>query len=332
MALRTALAVLAALATAALTLPAGASGAGKLGRGKAHAITAHDGQAWVAVESGPASDPYALVRTSGGRGTEERFFGARDAIFPTVAAGPAGRVHFLFGRSISGGERYWLGRGVDDPEAVGHGTGPGRLWVGPDGPQLAYPDREGDATLDGAKLTFDAPHRRHLPLDLESGLVLDMAQTRKVTELRVLGEGAPKAAVDVASKRRALSGTLAVDGDRLFVAYTKRGRAYIAQAALDPEARWTRRRLPGGGGSSGSAAVVRAKGRTYVAYSQQGEMYVYDGRLRRLTRSRGSDGSPVAAGDAGGSVFVAWTRRSKRSGRDVALVASAARGGSVTRR
>jgi hypothetical protein len=324
-------AVLALLATLFAAAPAAA--AVSLGAGPVHAITASGGQAWVVVESGPPADPWALMRSTGSGSSEVRLFGTSDAIFPDVAAGPGGRVFFSYGRSISGGERYFVGAGVDEAEEMGEGTGPGRLFVGSGGPQLAYPDIDGDATLDGRKLTFDAPHRRHFPQDTEDGLVLDMAQTRRFTELHVHGRGAPRATIDVSGGRRALTGSMAVAGDRIYVAYTERGRAYVAEAERERDARWDVQALPGPGGSTGGAAVVRSQGRTVVAYSQRGEMYLWNGTARRLTSSPDRDGEPVAAADPeSGAVYVAWTRRDESAGTDTALLERAAAGGSVKRR
>jgi hypothetical protein len=149
----------------------------------------------------------------------------------------------------------------------------------------------------------------------------------------VLGPDAPRAGVDVAGGLRALNGTLTVAGGQIYVAYTKRGRAYLATAQADRDARWSTQPLPGPGGSTGGAAVVRSRGRTVVAYSQRGEMYVYDGALRRLTRTAGRDGEPVAAADPdSGAVFVAWTRRDEDTDTDTALLERSGSTGTVRRR
>jgi hypothetical protein len=322
-----------ALAVAALLALAGpAPAAVRLDDGPALALAAAGGQAFAVVESGPPTDPFALVRSSGTAARELRVFGTRGALFPDVAAGPGGRIHVSWGRSISAGEAYFVATGVDEGEPMGTGTGPGRLFVGADGPAIAYPDRDGNAALSGVALTFDAPFRRHLVLDHEEGYVLDMAQTQRFTELRVVGRDAPRKAVDLGGGLRPLDGTLAVAGGRLYVAYTKRGQAMLASADAAPDAEWSVQELAAGG-ITGGAAVVRARGRTVVAFAQRGDILVHDGSLERLTRGPALDADPLAAADPEtGEVFVAWTRTDRRSNGDTAMLDSAAAAGTVKRR
>jgi hypothetical protein len=47
-----------------------------------------------------------------------------------------------------------------------------------------------------------------------------------------------------------------------------------------------------------------------VAYAQAGEIYVHDGRLRRLTFTRAGDADALVAADPeSGELYVAWTSR-----------------------
>jgi hypothetical protein len=242
-------------------------------------------------------------------------------------------VYVSWGRSISGGEAYEVASGVDEGAPFGAGTGPGRMYLGEAGPALAYPDRDGNAVLAGERLSFDAPARRHFPLDAEDGLVLDMAQTRDFTELRVLGERAPREPVAVAGGRPTLAGTMTVAGGRIYVAYVQRGRAHLATAEVDRDSGWAVRELPGPGGGTGPAAVVRTGGRTVVAYAQRGEVYLHDGRLRRVTRTDDRESDVLAAPDPeSGDVYVAYTRRDRGTGEESALLERLGPGGARRRR
>lgn len=300
---------IAALAVLACAAPASAS-ALRAGPGTAQGLTVTGGSAYAILATDERNGPFTLVRSDGDTITTSRRFGTGDSIFPDVAASRSGRVQVLWGRSISAGQSYLVASLSGEESPLGSGTGPGRLLVGEDGPEVAYPDRDGNAALAGRPLTFDGPFRRHLPLDAEEGYVLDMAQTRQVTELRVLGEDAPRQAVAVAGGRRTLAGTLTVAGGRIHVAYMRRGRAYLATAAAERDARWSVTRLPGPGGGNGAAAVTRSRGRTVVAYAQAGEIYVHDGRLRRLTFTRAGDADALVAADPdSGELYVAWTSR-----------------------
>ncbi len=172
---------------------------------------------------------------------------------------------------------------------------------------LAYSNLVGDVTVQiGAAapvtLTQDAPDHRHLPLDVAAAdgraLVLDLDQRRTDATLRVLGAGAPAAPV-LATGREDLQGTLALDAGRVYVAYRHGGRAYLADAELRADARWSTRALRGEG--PGAPAVARSAGRTFVAYTRGEAVYLNRTRL-------GPGGRPQVVADDRGGVFVGWTR------------------------
>lgn len=305
----------ASVLVAALAAPAPA--AVRIGEGPLHALTASGGAAWAVVESGRRGPAFTLVRSAGAGAGVVRRFGQRNAVFPDVGASATGRVFVSWGRPVSGGEAYELASGSGAARVLGiSGTGPARLDFSSPGeePQIVYPDREGDVARQGEALTFDAPARRHHPLDAEAGLVLDVGQTREFTELRVLGPGAPEAAVDVMGGIPSISGAMALGSGRVYVAWLHGGRAKLAVAQRAPDADWSTLELPGPGRGGGTASVVLSNGRPLVAYSQRGDIYVWrqGRRARRLTRGNARDADPRAAVDPRtGAVFVAWTRRTR---------------------
>jgi hypothetical protein len=330
--MRAAAAVAAALLTAAT--PAAASPV-RLGAGPNGllALAAHEGVAYAVIGSADRERPFTLVESSGRDVRVVAGFGVARSEFPDVAVADDGRVGVLWARTSAGGEQYGAQVAPEaapaDPQAgpveqLGDGTGPARLALDP-APVIAFPDLVGDAALTDSDagyrtLTSDGPYLRHLPLDLAVGpdgpLVLDLVQRRRWSALRVLGQGAPGAPVVTIARLDELDSTLAVDGDRLYVAYLRGGRAWLAAAALAPNATWSRRRLPGPGAGDGAPAVVRTRGRTYVAFAQGGRrrgvflstLGAGTATTRRLTIDRLHDTRPFAAAAGDGTVFVGWTR------------------------
>lgn len=267
-----------------------------LGDGPLLALAADDGVGYAVIGSGDAAKPLALVR-SGGRGaTTPVAFAGPGAEDVDIGAGPDG-VQVAWSRQISSGLELWLApaTGLASPEPQGVGTGPPQI----DEDTLAYPDSAGDATRGGRRLTHDAPQHRHLPLDAARGLVLDLDQRRTITQLHLLGPGAPNAPALSLPRLADVQASLAVAGGRAYVAYALGERAYLATAELASAAPWTTRRLADEMG--GRPAVARAGGRTYVAYSYAGGIYLNGRRI-------GNGGRPLLASDGTG-VFAAWTRQ-----------------------
>jgi len=132
------------------------------------------------------------------------------------------------------------------------------------------------------------------------------------------------------SALRDLKGTLAVDGQRVYVAFLLDGRVRLSVAALDPGAAWWSRRLPGRGGGSGAPAVLRSAGQTFVVYTQRqrhgrGDVYLTtEGTnplsTRRLTRTAADERIPFAAAGAAGEVFAGWSRGTALHGPSSAVV------------
>ena len=330
------LACLAALAIALLASPPAAPAAAALGDdpGGLLALTAGRGQAYAVVGSGDPAVPFLLVRSTGRGVSRIGRFGIRDAQFPDVVAA-RGALLVAYGRTTSDGLLYESALAADGrfggAATLGEATGPARLAL--DGPArlAAFPDLDGDAVLGGrdaagspllSQLTDSAPERRHAPLELlVSGgrpLVLDLVQTGERSELRLVGPAAPADTILSVPGVRRLDATLALDRERIYVAYRSAGRAVLASAPPRPGATWSRRRLGARGTVSGAPAVARAGLRTIVATSErvgrQREIYVTTIgpggiRVRRLTRSRGIDLAPQATVGLDGSVYVGWTRR-----------------------
>jgi hypothetical protein len=277
------------------------------GPGGLLALTAAGGTSYAVLGGRDPNRPLALVRGGGAPVS----FGAPGAQSPALAAGPGG-VLVAWSREVSSGLEYSFAPAGDPSEAriLGTGTGPPRLAVG-DGPVLAFPDRNGDATLAGRPLTEDAPAHRHLPLDATADLVLDLDQRRAATQIRLLGEDAPEQPVISLARREDLEATLAVDGERAYVAFARAGRAFLASAELRADARWSTRLISSE--VTGAPAVARAGGRTYVAFARRGDVYLSHGSgAERI----GSGGRPLLAADAD-RVLLGWTR-----GDDALLVAA----------
>jgi hypothetical protein len=208
-------------------------------------------------------------------------------------------VQVAWARQISSAFELWLAPEGDlrDAKRMGTSTGPPQL----DGGVLAYPDSTGDAIRGGERLTQDAPEHRHLPLDAAQGLVLDLDQRRTLTQLRLLGPNAPNAPALSLARLADVQASLAVAGGRAYVAYALGERAYLATADLVPGARWTTKKIADDTG--GRPAVARAAGRTLVAYSRAGGIYL---NARRI----GNGGRPLLASD-GDAAFVGWTREGR---------------------
>jgi hypothetical protein len=305
------------------------------GPGGLQALAVSGGAAYAIVDSGDASAPLALVRSAGGSAGAPRKFGVRRAEFPDLAAGPGDSLVVAWGQRASNGDGYVVAGAPTAPGApfgaaqpLASGTGPGQLALDSDGaPVLAFPDILGNAALlrDGRQegMTATAPEERHLPLDVAvdtdgRAFVLDLVQTRRRSELRLLGPQAPAAPVVSVGALRDMRATLAIEGGRAYVAFALDGRATLAIAALNPSASWWNRRLPGRGGASGAPAVLRSGNSTYVAYTQRqlhdrGDVFLASEgpnplRIRRLTRTHADEREPFAAAGAGGALYVGWSR------------------------
>src|SRR5215207_5295539 len=129
----------------------------------------------------------------------------------------------------------------------------------------AYPDDEGNAALsrDGAAttLTSTGPLLRSTPLDVTGSapLVLARVQSRTRSQLRVLGPGAPAAAVVSVAGLRSLEGSITRDAAGVHVAFRDGARRLVlASAAPRAGARWSRRRLRVRGPLNGAPAIARA--------------------------------------------------------------------------
>ncbi len=213
---------------------------------------------------------------------------------------------------------------------IGKGTGPAQLANIDGRPLLAYPDRLGNAATSEGALTADAPDVRHLPLDLAGDttpLVLDLAQTRRTSLVRVLGADAPRAPVLSLARREDVEGTLVVDDGTLYVGLLRGARAFLYSAPLRPDARWSVRRLPGPGGGAGAPAVARVDGTTYVAYGQgarRRDIYLAKvgntTRVTHLTDDPLDDSRPLIATTDQGDVYVGWTRERRGAETGTALL------------
>jgi hypothetical protein len=308
-----------------LATPATAAAAARLpgARGGLVALAAGPRSAYAVVATGARAKPFRLVRSDGRRAVSLGAFGVPGAEYADVAAGAQGPVT-VFARPTTDGYAY-ESAGLGARERLGEGTGAPVLALDGTTRIAAFPDEDGDAALsrEGAAtvLTNTGPALRTTPLDVtgDAPLVLARVQSRTRSRLRVLGTGAPAAAVVSVPGRRALEASITRDAKGVHVAYrTGARRLVLASAALRPGARWSRRRLRVRGRLNGAPAVARAGSRTLVATSQRaGRRYriflttIRSGRagLRRLTRSRGSDLAPLAATGPDGRVYVAWTHR-----------------------
>jgi hypothetical protein len=302
------------LLAAALVLPASAEADVRLG-GPLVALSAGPGAAYAVVATGSRNRPFRLVR-SGGRGVSRLgVFGSRNAKFADVSGREA-----VFARPTSDGFVYETAGGT----VLDEGTGPPVL--SPDG--LVYPDADGDVVFGRTVLTHTGPALRHAPLDAVDGpLVLDLVQSGRRTELRVLGPDAPSEAVTSVRGLHVISATIARDDEGIYVAY--RSGATVTLATAKTRGRWSRRRLKLKGTTHGAPAIARSGLRTFVATSQR----VHRRRsiflttigpagtfTDRLTKPRGSDLAPLAAQGPDGHVYVAWTRRTNGSSRRSAIL------------
>jgi hypothetical protein len=191
-------------------------------------------------------------------------------------------------------------------------------------PDIARPSRATTpyAGPSSRALTADAPESRHRPLDMAltgaaaGALVLDLAQRRTSTTLRVLGTGAPKAPVVTIGGLKTIPAAIASDEDTIAVTYTLGGRVILATAARGGT--WRRRTLAGSSRAEpaqGAAAVALDGGEPVVAWTRRPrppatarDLYALQGgKVRRLTATSGDDSAPLAAARPAGGVFLAWT-------------------------
>ena len=321
-----------------LAAAASAAGAAEpLGtRTTVRALAASGTTAYAVVDARSAARPFTLKRWSGGSVATVGGYGQDGAEDPALAAGAAG-VLMSWAEPISGGIRVHGQRVPNGPRLeLATATGPPALALRGDGTVVAaYPDRVGDAAVallpgivkaagpydlpSWRAITSDAPGRRHRPVGVavpdDDPLVLDLAQTRTRTTLRLEGRGAPPATIVAVRGVRTINASLAADDDTLAVAYVSGGRVRLATAA--PRGAWRKRTLPGTATQpvSGTPVVALDGGEPVVVWTSRPrglpgrELYAWSGgRTRRLTRTRGDEGQPFVAPRAGGGVFVAWTR------------------------
>jgi hypothetical protein len=274
-----------------LALPASARAATPItvGNGPLLALAARGATAYAVVERDSLQDPFALVRSTGkGAGTPVPF-GGPGAEHVDLANGPEG-VEVAWSRPISSAFELFFAAAADvrSPQRPGLATGPPQLA----GDTLAYPDRTGNATLGGAPLTSDAPEHRHLPLDAQGELVLDLDQQRTRTRLRLLGPGAPERPLLDVARLADVEASLSADGRA--AAFATGGRTYLATRTSTG---WRVRRLATG--TSGRPAIAG----TRVAYARNGAIYLDRTRL-------GAGGSPQLAQD-GARLYAGWTHRKR---------------------
>lgn len=260
-----------------------------VGHGAMLALAAHDGVGYAVLERDSAADPFALVRSTGKGAGKAVPFGGPGAENVDVASTPGG-VEIAWSRPVSSAFQFFVARATDlgDPETPGLGTGPPQLA----GDAIAYPDRTGNAVLGDAPLTADAPEHRHLPLDANGDLVLDLDQQRTSTQLRLLGPGAPAKAILSVGRLADVEASLSVTGGVATVAYALDGRTFLARERQDG---WTTRRIATG--TSGRPAVAGS----HIAYARNGAVYLDKTRL-------GSGGAPQLAAD-GARLYAGWTHR-----------------------
>ena len=271
------------------------------GPGGLLALAAAGGTGYAVIGTGDPAKPFALVLSSG-RGAGARVpFGEPGAENADIDAGPGGAV-VTWSREISSAFELSLARADDlaHPREVAEGTGPPHVDAQSATPRLAYPDLTGDVMLGADRLTDDAPEHRNLPLDAKDGLVLDLDQQRGATRLRVLGAQAPTQPVVSLASLEGLEASLAVASNRVYVAFVRAGRAFLATAERSAGARWSTRRIADG--VSGRPAIARTARRTYVAYARHGAIRLND-------RTLGIGSRPLIAVAAPDDVLVGWTRR-----------------------
>jgi hypothetical protein len=263
----------------------------KLGSGRLLALAARAGVGYAVIGRNDPSRPLALVRSNGSGAGRPTAFGGPGAENVDMAAGPGG-VEIAWSRTVSSAFQYFTASAQDiaHPKDAGLGTGPPQLDQG----RLAFPDRVGNATLGGDVLSHDAPEHRHLPLDAAQGLVLDLDQQRRSTQLRLLGSGAPTSPILSLARLADVDATLAVANGTAYIAYATGGRTFLATQNGDA---WSTRTIAAG--TAGRPAVVRANGRTSVAYARNGAVYLDRTRLA-------AGGGPALAADQG-RIFAGWT-------------------------
>jgi len=305
--------------------PARAATPVDLGPGRVNALAAGEGRPYAVLDGNSALGPFTLLRGTARVAT----FADRSAEFPDVEV-LDGVPTVTWGVPISGGEALFAAPG-EDPRAsveLGFGTGPARLAAGQGGVFATFPDREGDVVVAPTRpqrargaydlpapraLTANAPESRHRPLDAATGaqglLVLDLVQTRRSTELRVIGTGAPSRPVLTVRGRRDIEAAFAADSRGVTVAYVSSGQIKLARSS---GAAWARRVLRSA--AARSPTVARARGGDTVAFEQRGEIMVsVRDRVRVVGAGRGTDRAPHAAADPEtGRTWVAWTHRAPR--------------------
>lgn len=318
--------------------PASAATPVVLGKGPGGllALDAADGSAYAVIGRSDAQRPFGLLRSSGRGAGSTSAFGAVSGRDPDLLAFPGG-IAVTWARVVTSGMEYSTApvtrQGVGAPELLGSGTGPPKLGFASGRLEIARPDAAGNVALGERTLTSDAPDLRHLPLDVAATttgavLVLDLAQRQAASTLRVLGPPeAPTAPIVATNDLEDLEGSLAIDGNRVYVGFLRNARAYLATATLAPDARWSVRRLPGPGGGEGAPAVARAGGRTYVAYAQGARRRdIYLARIDQHTRvthlsdDPRDDTRPKIAASGDGTVFVGWTRERRGAKTGTALL------------
>jgi hypothetical protein len=315
------------VAAALLAAPATAPAAVRLpgANGGLVALAAGPAGAYAVVSTRARAKPFRLVRSDGRRATALAAFGVPGADYADVAAGAAGPL-VVFARPTTDGYAY-ESTGFGASALLGEGTGAPVLGLDGMTRIAAYPDDDGDAAIsrDGSTttLTSTGPALRTTPLDAiltgGSPLVLVRVQSRRRSQLRVRGSGAPAAPIVSVPGLQPLEASLARDDEGVYVAYRDGARRLVlASAAPTRRAGWSRRRLRVRGTLNGAPAVARVGLRTIVATSQSaGRRYRIflttvgpaGTFLDPLTRTGGSDLAPLAATGPDGRLYVAWTHR-----------------------
>jgi hypothetical protein len=267
--------------------PAGAS---TLGKGELLALGVQRGVPYAVVERESSSKPFTLVH--GGRNTPFGIDGAED---PDFGLDADGGLAIVFDRGVSSGLEFDTAP-ADAPSQTtyaGRGTAAPKL----DDGNLAYPDELGNAVDGATTLTGDAPLHRHLPLDAQDHVVLDLDQQRTDTQLKLLGPNAPVAPALHVDRLQDIDAALAIADEHAYVALAVNGRVLLATAPLQPQAEWTVTRIAAG--TTGAPAIARVNGTTHVAYERKGTIYV--------DRRRLALGSDPRLADDGTRVFAGWT-------------------------
>jgi hypothetical protein len=267
------------------------AGAKTIGRGEMLALGVQSGKPYAVLARGNVDMPFMLVA-----GTKKTPFGIPGAEDPDIGPNSDGNLRIAFDRGVSSGLEFQAAPAT----APNHARFAGRGTAAPqvDGANLAYPDEVGNAVDGPATLTTDAPLHRHVPLDAQQGIVLDLDQQRDATRLELLGANAPTAPAISVNRLQDIDASLAIGDDgTAYVALAVNGRVLLATAKLDTTARWTVKRIATH--ATGAPAIAHVNGKTHVAYERNKAIYVD-------SRRQGLGAHPLLADD-GSRMFAGWT-------------------------